>query len=636
MSKGKKIALIGSAAVLLIGGGAYALLNRKSQPQYVTARVERGNLSQTVTETGNIKAADELNLDFLSPGTIAKLSVKIGDKVEKDQPLAELDDSDLLIQEREAEANLTVAIANLDKIRSGSTLEAIAVSQANAAQARAAYSGALDELAKASSTVSESVSQAQKNLDDLTSSSPDGVTTYEQAVTVAKTNLDNARSTYQRSIDNSRINLLLAIEAKAVANDTALDNINTILNDSDAKPTLSIADPDYLVQTQTSFDEAKASDAAADASLAAAQTGGDDASLDKAVGDSLASLNKTFSSLHLCYDVLGKSIASSDFSQASLDAYKTAVNAQITAISTAISAVEAAKQAWDGAALAYDTNVASAQKNLDQAQTGLDNAVTSTKNALETAKTNGSEQLAAAQAKVDTSLEALNLAQAQLSQIQSPARSEDISLYQAQVTQSQAALDLVKNKLDQSVLKAPIDGVITKVNYEVGEQPTAAEPVISMLSANNLEVEILVSESDISKVKLGDPVEFTLDAFGPDKKFSGSVFFIEPAETVVQDVIYYKVEINLPQSGTDPADDGIKAGMTANASITTDHKDNILMMPLRAVVEKSDGSKIVRIKKGDKIEEVPVSLGLRGDEGMVEVLSGVSEGDEVVTFVKTQ
>jgi len=197
------------------------------------------------------------------------------------------------------------------------------------------------------------------------------------------------------------------------------------------------------------------------------------------------------------------------------------------------------------------------------------------------------------------------------------------------LAKAQAALDLVKNQIANNFIKAPVAGTITKKNYEAGEQFALSRPVFSLLGANNFAIEVDVSESDIAKVSLNDPVEITLDAFGEDVKFAGLVKFIEPAETVIQDVIYYKVKINFDGRGKD-----IKSGMTANANITTAKKDNILIAPSRAVIKKNSNGKFVRLLIGQQITEVSVTIGLRGDNGLVEILTGLSEGDAVVTYIQ--
>ncbi|RLC36293.1 hypothetical protein DRH27_05435, partial [Candidatus Falkowbacteria bacterium] len=279
--------------------------------------------------------------------------------------------------------------------------------------------------------------------------------------------------------------------------------------------------------------------------------------------------------------------------------------------------------------LAYNTNVSSAENSLISAQAAYDNAINVSRNSLATAQVQGAQQVATYDSRVKSALEALQVAQAQLNKILAPADKYDISLAQARVRQARAALDSTNNQIENSIIKAQSDGTIIEVGYEIGEQVSPTKPVISMLGDNYFEIEVLISEADIAKVEKDDKTEITLDAYGEDLKFYGQVFFIEPAETVVQDVIYYKVKINF-----DPGEEEVKSGMTANVIITTAQKDNVLNVPGRAIIEKNGDGKFVRVLENNQVIEKKVMIGLRGDGGMVEILSGIKEGEDVVTYIK--
>ena len=304
-------------------------------------------------------------------------------------------------------------------------------------------------------------------------------------------------------------------------------------------------------------------------------------------------------------------MAGSNFTQTELDTYKTTVSTQQTNVSSGITAVQ------------------TAQNNLNDSINNLNNAIKTAQNTLAAAKVTGEQQIATAQAKVDTYYKSWLVSEAQLNQLKAGSRSQDISLAQAQVSQSQASLDLVRKQINDNSIKAPVDGTITKKNYEIGEQYSVANPIFSLLGINNFEIEVDISEADINKVAVNDPVEITLDAFGEDIKFTGQVNFIEPAETVIQDVIYYKVKIDFDGQGND-----VKSGMTANTNITTAKKDNVLIAPLRVVIEKNGSGKFARLLVGQEIKEVPVTIGLRGDDGLAEILSGLNENDLVVTYIQ--
>jgi len=627
----KKIIIILIIIAVISALVLFLAVGKKEKVEYITASVEKGSLLQTVSEVGIVKATQEIELNFLQTGKIAKVLVRVGEKIKKDQVLAELDYSSLLISEQEASASLDIAKANLDKLLSGATSHEIAVSQANVNQAKIAYLAALDELEKVKNKVDDSIKQAEKNLYDLESDSDDNVTPYEQAVKTAQTNLNNTKSTYQQSANNKKDIVLTTIENKLAVVNTALDNINTVLTDPDIKSVLSVEESSYLTFTENSYDSGLKLLAIALDSLSIAQKNKTDRDIKGAIDDCFACLNKVFQALDYCYSALENSITTSSFTQTELDTFKTNISTQSAAISTAISAVQTAEQNLDDATLDYNTNVSAKEDSLTKAEVDLADAVKTAKNSLSSAKLSGDQQLASAQTKVNTSFEAWEVAKTELAKIKSPARAEDISLVRAQAKQAEASLELVKKKIEDSIIKASIDGTIVKVDYEVGEQVIANKPFIAMLGNNSLEIEIDISEADIAKININNPVEITLDAFGDEIKFSGIVYFVEPAETIIQDVTYYKVKIQFKDELIKL--DSVKPGMTANAIITTAQKDNVLIMPSRAVVEKNGGNKYVRVLINGQINEIPVEIGLRGDEGLVEVLSGVKEGDEVVTFI---
>lgn len=226
--------------------------------------------------------------------------------------------------------------------------------------------------------------------------------------------------------------------------------------------------------------------------------------------------------------------------------------------------------------------------------------------------------------------------QAQLDIKQAGPRSFDLSAAQAQVAQAQAQLDKMYADLADYYIKAPIDGKITKVNFRAGEIPAMGSAVINMLGTEKFEVKADIPESDITKIKVGDKVVIELDAFGSDKPFSGTITFIDPAQTIIKDVIYYKTTISFDDGSWN---EQIKPGMTANITIKSEHKQGIVYIPQRAVRVKETAlgeipQKFVEVMVGGQPQERLVEVGLRGDNGLVEIISGLSEGEQVVTLKK--
>lgn len=213
-------------------------------------------------------------------------------------------------------------------------------------------------------------------------------------------------------------------------------------------------------------------------------------------------------------------------------------------------------------------------------------------------------------------------------------RAVDRAPLDASIAEAKASLSLAETSRAEAALHAPVEGVITDVAVSEGESSsprtaTAFQPqgtsAVKMISIH-AEVEVDVAESDVAKLKVGQSATVVLDAFGDERTFAGTLVWISPGETTVQDLVYYKARVALIEPGSD-----IRPGMTATANIITLEKESALLVPQRAVRE-ADGKRTVRIQKADlTIEEREVVTGQRADDGMVEVTSGLFDGDVVIT-----
>jgi RND family efflux transporter MFP subunit len=592
----KKKIIIWLIVVIIIAGISWSFFGKKSQAEYTTEAVKRGDLVQTVSEVGSVKAAKELNLNFNSVGKLNKILVKVGDLVIKDQILAELDYSSLLIKQREAQSSLDVARATLNKLLAGATASDIAVYSSQVNQAKSSYAAALTDKDKAEKTLNESVNQAQKKVNDLNA----------------------VNNVYKQAVDNNRNYLLNAIEAKIFAANNALDYVSRIINDSTFSDSFSVKNSVYEVSTNNNYDQASTLKITANNGLNQAKIETSDANLATAEESSLNYLNKTIQTLNSCFSALESSIVSSSLSQTQLDTFKSNINTHLSTINTAVSAIQ------------------TADYNYQNSLTNWSDAKTTAQNSLDSALVAREQQLATAQARISAAKEAWDVAQQQLNKIKAPTRTEDLDLARAQVSQAMSNLDLTKQQINDNKILAPINGRIANINYEIGEQVSGTKPMITLLTENNFEVEVDISESDISKIKLNDPVALTFDAFGENRKFNAALYFVDPASTIISDVIYYKVKIRFTDDISTLSD--IKSGMTVNAVITTNKKENVLIIPGRAVIDKNGAGKFVKILtdvKKNTVVEVPVAIGMSGNDGLVEVLSGdIKEGDKIVTFTK--
>lgn len=189
---------------------------------------------------------------------------------------------------------------------------------------------------------------------------------------------------------------------------------------------------------------------------------------------------------------------------------------------------------------------------------------------------------------------------------------------------AEAEVSRLEAQYSEGVLRAPFNGVVTAVPGEVGGISSANESVVSLISDSALQIEVYIPEVSISTLKVGDEASTTLDAYGPGIFFSAHVVSIDPAETVRDGVSTYRVVLEFTEQ-----DPRIKAGMTANVTITTDRKENTFSIP-QGALHYRDGQPVVTVKVGKKNEERVVTTGLRSSLGFVEITSGLSAGDVVV------
>ncbi len=204
----------------------------------------------------------------------------------------------------------------------------------------------------------------------------------------------------------------------------------------------------------------------------------------------------------------------------------------------------------------------------------------------------------------------------------------------AAVASARADYEIALNELEKASLKAPVNGKITELNYQAGEVLGVANGMGSVNSfarmiAFDLVLEANVPEADIVKVKLGQEAEVYFDALEESEVFAGEVIEIEPAATTIQDVVYYQVKFKLSQW-----DSRIKPGMSADIDIQVAQKKSVLAVPYQAVEREDDRETVEILTDRGEVEVREVKTGLRGDDGEVEIVRGVQEGERVVVLRK--
>lgn len=208
-----------------------------------------------------------------------------------------------------------------------------------------------------------------------------------------------------------------------------------------------------------------------------------------------------------------------------------------------------------------------------------------------------------------------------------------LALEEAAVQQARADLEDARINLAYTDIRSPVDGVVVARNVDVGQTVAASfqTPTLFLIAQDltKMQVNTAVSESDIGRVRDGQPATFTVDAYG-SRTFAGTVIQVRNAPTVVQNVVTYDVVVAVDNAGLD-----LKPGMTATVSITTAQRDDVLRIAARALrfqpessPDSEDGTPGAKaapsvwvVEEGAKLRRVEIEIGLRNDRH-AEVLRG--------------
>lgn len=574
---------------------------------YETVAAAKQDLKQTVEVTGEIKPAERIDLAFRNSGKISVVNVKVGDTVKTGDVLAELDALDAHFAVQNAQAALSIAQANLDARVAGETKQSIRVSETQVEQAQASLDKALNDL------------------DSVKKTSADAVTVAQISFETAQNNLKNADAiasqTTQNAYDTSRSTLLSALgplQTGLTDGDQIIGVDNSAAN-SYYSSLLGILDLGSMDRAKVSYATAKNAKTSAETAVKGLTALSSKDAILAAADQVQIAVTLVQAYLTDVQKVLAASLTSSYFTTADLTAKKTSIDADRTSVSSQKTIVEGAVQAIKNSELSKTQTVQQLQDAVRTAQVALD-----------TAKTNADVQVKSAQTNVTVQQAALDAAKASLDQKKAGPRVVDLASLRAAVMQANVNYEKAVNDLEDVQILAPVDGIVSEVLPDVGEQIVMNTAAVRMVGTSSYDIEANVPETDIAKITVGQSAEITLDAYGDEVKFTGSVTAKDPAETMVQDAVYYKIRVQI-----DPQGKEVKPKMTANVIVTTAEVKDALVIPLRTIRTANGGTKTVRILVDGRPQDRMITIGIKGDEGRVEVKSGLSEGDKVITSEKT-
>lgn len=257
----------------------------------------------------------------------------------------------------------------------------------------------------------------------------------------------------------------------------------------------------------------------------------------------------------------------------------------------------------------YKTDVSTARSSASLALSTLNSSVTafnSAKNSYDLSKNN------------------LKQANSQLNIALDGARDEDIDIQKSVVEGIEAEVKIISRQIEDSIIKAPKDGIVVDIKKKKGEVIQYGEFLFSFIGKDTFQIEADIYEGEITKIEAGDKAMVELIAF-PGERFDGEIVLIESSGRIIDGVVYYRIWIdidNLPERAM--------SNMTADIIISTIEKEGVLIVSESALERRENKVFVNVLNKKRKAEEREVKIGVRGEGRTVEIIYGLEEGEKVL------
>lgn len=198
-------------------------------------------------------------------------------------------------------------------------------------------------------------------------------------------------------------------------------------------------------------------------------------------------------------------------------------------------------------------------------------------------------------------------------------REKQLALEQARIT-----LELKQKAYEKYQARASVDGTVVELNVEAGKDLPSDKAAVVITGTGSLKMVVKVDEIDIPYVKVGQHADVYANAYG-DRKFPAIVTRVAEKGKIDGSTVYFETELTIQEPGP------LKAGMTGDADILAEQRQNVLRLPIDAVnmVDTGSGTVMVKLKGKAEPEMRPVKTGIETDE-YIEIIDGVKEGEEII------
>lgn len=669
---------------LAAASGGYVLTSRRieaGEPAVPASAqlipVRRGNLTVAVTTAGNVFLPRQAKLSFGVGGTIQQILVKEGAEVKAGQVVAALADiPSLQSAVAQANANVKQAQKNLEDARKQSPTAVPQAEQA-VANARLALQNAQKTLDKAKVTDPLVLAQREKAVADARLAlqnaqdalekakvvDPVVLSQRQQAVESARVALQSA----QEAADTAKIpftqdELTDAKEAVAAAQHSrdiskrdveltqqtwepkikqAGDNLDTALQNYRDKvkgyygvdlaeaqayqdPSIIVPDPNVVFAWQNLMPkppDQQTIDGAVRTSwqaLITARDARDNQVLqrDKAISVAQVAERQAKANLQKAQETLDDMVVDSlqvALKQAQLATAKANLQKAVDDLADIKKGPDlldvATKQAQVSTAQA---NLQKALEDLDETKKGPDPLDVALKQA----------QAATAQANVQKALEDLELAK----QGPDPLL---VELRQAQLASAQESLNTAQQNLAGATLVAPFSGTVNSISLKVGERVGTNSVVLEIVDNSEAEVRANLDEADLSRVKVGQRVNVSMDAL-PGVRIAGRVAYVALLGSRQAGVVTYPLRVTM----TAPSGVSLRDGITATLGVVVEEKRDVLLVPSRAL-KRQGRDWVAQVMVNGQPENRTVTVGATSDQ-QTEVVSGLEAGERVAVTTATR
>lgn len=600
----KKIIVV--LVILVVSAGVYYYLkNRTAGADNATVQkkewtVKKSDLQVAIESDGKVVAEDGVELSFSVSGDaleVKEVFVAEGQNIKKGDQIASVKTDDLEYDLRRAYASYQSTLASYNEKLAGATDE---------------------EISKAKSSIEQSeisLEQAKISLEKTKKSGEDKIKAAEDALADAKEAYDknqnistgeDVRDAYDGLADLIK-SISISLEDIFIDSDNILGVDNEAIND-EFENNLGVVRSVSLSEAVVSYNMAKDEKESLNSYAILLSHNSSTSDIDAASEKTSNALNLLEAHLYKMQVMLDNSITSTAFTQSALDAFKSTINSNRSNINSKITSVRNSVQAVDDAK-------DDVSDYADEYQDALDN--------LENVKIDAEQD----NVNAETSIRAkeLSLEQTKLSynELLAPLTESEMASIKSSLTSSSITLDKARNDLNKAIIVSPIDGEVAMLNYKPGDiiLNDNTDPVVEIINNDTLFIEVDIEEADINKISVGQKAYATFDALD-GLKLDGSISFISmTSNTDNSGIVTYQVRIVINK----PEGVQVREGMTAFVDFVISEANDVLVIPVSAV-RNVDGKPSVELLAGGW---TTVITGFT-DGKNVEVISGLSEGDQVV------